>query len=282
MGCADHDCDGRSGASGLTAVTENSTILTGLKIQARVVGALLLREVITRYGRHGIGVLWLVVEPMMFTLGVAALWYLAKLHVYSSIPIIAFAITGYSSVLVWRNATNRCSNAIKVNLGLMYHRNVKAVDILLARVLLEIAGGTASICILTIFFAFIGAMDWPADILMVIFGWLLLSWFAVAMGMIVGAITENSETFERVWHILTYLLFPLSGAVYMVHWLPTAVQKTVLMLPMVHGVEILRHGYFGQLVPTYEDPAYFALINLILTLIGLFLARQAGLRVQPQ
>lgn len=253
-----------------------------LAIQTRVIGALLLREVITRYGRHGIGVLWLVVEPMMFTLGVASLWYLAKLHVYSSIPIIAFAITGYSSVLVWRNATNRCSNAIKVNLGLLYHRNVKVVDILLARVLLEIAGGTASIFILTVFFAFIGAMDWPVDILLVICGWLLLSWFAVGMGMIVGVIAERSETFERVWHILTYLLFPLSGAVYMVHWLPSAVRDTVLLLPMVHGVEMIRHGYFGQLVPTYENPTYFALINLLLTLIGLFLSRQAGLRVQPQ
>lgn len=260
----------------------NESLFTGFAAQRRVIGALLLREVITRYGRSGIGVLWLIVEPMMFTLGVAGLWYLANLHVYSSIPIIAFAITGYSSVLVWRNATNRCCKAIEVNLGLMYHRNVKVVDILLARVLLEIAGGTASIAILTVLFASTGAMAWPADILPIIGGWLLLCWFAVAMGMIVGAVTEHSETFDRVWHVLTYLLFPLSGAVYMVHWLPKAVQETVLALPMVHGVEMIRHGYFGQLVPTYEDPAYFALVNLVLTLVGLFMARQAGLRVKPE
>src|SRR5574343_1277389 len=94
---------------------------SSLEVQTKVIGALLLREVITRYGRHGLGVLWQFMEPMMFTLGVSALWYLADLHVYSSLPIIAFAITGYSSVLLWRNATNRCSNAIEINLGLMYH-----------------------------------------------------------------------------------------------------------------------------------------------------------------
>jgi ABC-type polysaccharide/polyol phosphate export permease len=34
-----------------------------------VLGALLIRELLTRYGRHNIGFLWLFVEPMIFTLG---------------------------------------------------------------------------------------------------------------------------------------------------------------------------------------------------------------------
>lgn len=258
------------------------SLLKGLGIQGRVIAALLLREVITRYGRHGIGILWLVAEPMMFTLGVAALWYIADLHMLSDIPIIAFAITGYSSVLIWRNSANRCSNAIEVNLGLMYHRNVKVADIFIARVILEIVGGTASIAALTIIFATMDVMNWPTDIISVIFGWLLLCWFAMALAFIVGSISERSESFDRVWHVVTYLMFPLSGAVYMVHWLPKIAREAVLWLPMVHGVEMIRHGYFGRIVPTYESPVYFAAINLILTLIGLVLARDAGLRVKPE
>jgi capsular polysaccharide transport system permease protein len=85
-----------------------------------------------------------------------------------------------------------------------------------------------------------------------------------------------------VWHIITYLLFPLSGALYMVHWLPKGMQEIMLWLPMVHGVEIIRHGFFGEVVPTYENPVYFALVNLILTLIGLALVKECGRRVQPQ
>ena len=263
-------------------VAEETAILSCLRIQARIIGALILREVITRYGRHGIGVLWLVVEPMMFTLGIASLWYFTNLHVYSSVPIIAFSITGYSSVLVWRNSANRSTKAIEVNLGLMYHRNVRVMDIMLARILLEIGGGTASLAILTSFFAFINLMAWPQDILLVIGGWLLLCWFAVALGLIVGALTEFSDTFERVWHVLAYLLFPLSGAVYMVGWLPKSIQDLALILPMVHGVEMIRHGYFGELVRTYESPAYLAICNLFLSLLGLFLTRQAGYRVKPE
>jgi len=92
----------------------------------------------------------------------------------------------------------------------------------------------------------------------------------------------RSETFERTWHIVTYLLFPLSGAMFMVHWLPKAAQEAVLWLPMLHGVEMIRHGYFGTVVPTYEDPVYFAIANLLLTFVGLALVRETGRRVQPE
>ena len=251
-------------------------------IQRRVIGALLLREIMTRYGRHNIGVLWLIVEPMLFTLGVAGLWTVAKMHTFTNIPIIAFAITGYSSVLVWRNTASHCAKAIEPNLSLMYHRNVKVIDIFLSRALLELIGATASFTILTVFFASIGAMSWPHDLVPILGGWLLLCWFAVGLGFIVGAISERSETFERLWHVFTYLMFPLAGAVFMVDWLPTALQNAVLWVPMVHGVEMVRHGYFGDIVPTYENPAYLAAVDLILTLVGLALVREAGNRVEPE
>jgi capsular polysaccharide transport system permease protein len=77
-------------------------------------------------------------------------------------------------------------------------------------------------------------------------------------------------------------MFPLSGAIYMVDWLPRAAQEVVLWIPMVHGVEMLRHGYFGDVVRTYEDPAYFALVNLILTLFGVALVRVAARQVHTK
>jgi capsular polysaccharide transport system permease protein len=259
----------------------NNSIINSFRIQLRVVGALLLREVITRYGRHGLGVLWVVLEPMLFTLGITALWYVGKLHTVMNIPIVSFAVTGYSSVLIWRTATNRCAKAIEPNLGLLFHRNVKVIDIFITRVLLELAGGTASLFILTILFSTLGLMNLPNDLLILLGGWLLLSWLALALGFIVGSLSERSETFERVWHVINYLMFPVSGAVYMVDWLPQKLQELVLWLPMVHGVEMVRHGYFGEVVKTHENPAYFVVFNLLLTLIGLALVRSSERRVQP-
>ena len=259
-----------------------TALLRSLAIQLRVVHALFLREVITRYGRHGIGVLWIVAEPMLFTLGVAALWYFAKANAYSNIPIVAFAITGYSSVLMWRNAANRCAKAIEPNLSLMYHRNVKVIDVFISRVLLEWVGATASIVLLTLFFVGVGAMQWPHDPWPIIAGWFLLAWFSLALGFVIGAVSERSELIERTWHVVTYLLFPLSGAMFMVHWLPPAAQSVVLKIPMVHGVELLREGYFGSSFKAHYDIGYMAVFCAVLTLLGLAKLREISRTVMPE
>ena len=240
--------------------------------QWRVVSALVLRELLTRYGRHNIGFAWLFVEPMLFTLGIATLWTLSSVTHGSTLPIVTFAITGYSSVLVWRNAANRCNRAVQTNWALLFHRNVTPLDIFVARILLEIVGATVSLVTLSTVFALAGYAQSPDDLLTVLMAWALLCWFALGFGLVVGSLTERSEAFERVWHIAAYLLFPLSGAVFMVEWLPESAQRVVLTLPMVHGVEMLRHGWFGRIVPTYESPAYMAICNLALTFAGLALA----------
>ena len=130
-----------------------TSLKVSLSIQLRVVSALIKREVITRYGRHNIGFLWLFVEPMLFTLGVTALWIVMKATHGSNLPITAFALTGYSSLILWRNCSNRAVKAIEANLSLMYHRNVRVMDVFAARLILEVIGATTSITILTIIFS---------------------------------------------------------------------------------------------------------------------------------
>jgi capsular polysaccharide transport system permease protein len=256
--------------------------LRSLAIQRRVIGALLMREVITRFGRHNLGVLWLIGEPMIFTLGVTALWVASGMNHGASLPIVAFAITGYSSVLMWRNSVGRCTSALQQNLNLMYHRNVQAIDVLLTRILLELGGATASFVVLSLFFGAIEMISPPADLWMVLFGWLMLGWFALGLALTVGALTAWSPLVERLWHPIAYLLFPLSGAAFMVDWLPPPGQQVVLLLPMVHGLEMLREGYFGAAVRTHYDVPYMAMWCLGVTLTGLFLTREAARRVEAE
>jgi ABC-type polysaccharide/polyol phosphate export permease len=265
----------------MTMQTE-TPLLRSLSIQGRVIGALLMREIITRFGRHNIGFLWLFVEPMLFTLGVTALWNIAKASHGSNLSITAFAVTGYSSVLLWRNTVARCSCAITPNLSLMYHRNVRVIDIFASRIILEMGGATISFIVLGIIFTAIGWMKPPDDILKIMFGWLLLAWFGTALALMIGAMSERSELVDKIWHPVSYLLFPLSGAAFMVDWLPTAAQKVVLLLPMVHGVEILREGYFGSAIRAHYDITYMSIVCLCMTLMGLALVREAGRRVEPE
>lgn len=260
----------------MAAHQHRDTLSQALAIQRRVIWALFLRESLTRYGRHNIGFLWLIVEPMIFTLGITAFWTVTKAVHGSDLPIVPFAITGYSSVLMWRNMPGRLANALEPNIGLMHHRNVRLIDVYASRLMLEVGGVTVSFVFLTLFFA---AIDWlvlPEDLLQVIFGWVLIIWFGTGLGLVIGSLSEQSEIFERIWHPATYLIFPLSGAAFIVDALPQAMQTIVLYLPMVHCVEIIREGFFGSSFVAHYDIEYVFACNLILSLFGLLNTRKVS------
>jgi ABC-type polysaccharide/polyol phosphate export permease len=256
------------------------SLLHSLGIQRRVLHALLMREIITRFGRENLGVLWLVFEPMMFTLGVTTLWTLTGLQHGSSMPIVAFGVTGYSSVLMWRNAATRSSAAVVQNKPLLFHRNVQVVDVVFTRIALEIGGATSSFIVLSLLFIFLGWMPMPVDLLEVIFGWVMLAWFGASLALLIGAAAAFSEIAERLWHPISYILFPLSGAGFMVDWVPDRFQRILLVFPMVHGTEMIREGYFGNVVTTHYDVGYMATCCLLLSLAGLFTVREAGRRIE--
>ena len=251
-------------------------------IEWRVIRALLLREILTRFGRHNIGFLWLFVEPMLFTLGVTTLWTLAKSFHGSNLPIAAFALTGYSTVLLWRNMPARCIGAIEPNLSLMYHRNVKIIDIFSARLLLEGGGATISFVVLSIVFIATGVVDPPEDVLQVIGGWLMTAWFGVSLALLVGSLAQESELVDKLWQPAAYLLFPLSGAAFLVDALPPTAQHYLLYLPMVHGTEYIREGYFGSRIRAHYDLSYMAFCNTLLFLLAMAKMRKVGREVIPE
>lgn len=246
-------------------------------INRRVIGALLLRELLTRYGRNNIGFLWLFVEPMLFTLVITAVWTaLRGLH-HSGIPIVAFALTGYSSLILWRNMPARCLGALTSNMPLLHHRQVTIVDVYLARILLEMLAASTSLVALGIGFY---AMEWlpaPEDILQVVGGWLLLGWFGAGLGLTIGGLSERFEFVKNLWPPMSYVLLPLSGVAYIADALPPNAREIVLWLPMLNALEYMREGWFGSLMRAHYDIPYVLVFNLVLTFAGFALARQVGL-----
>lgn len=254
---------------------------SGLRTQLRVTGALIMREIITRYGRHNIGFMWVFVEPMMFTVGVVVVWSLLRTHT-TKLPLIPFLITGYSSVLLWRNTIGRCGNAIEPNRSLLHHRHVRVLDLFIARLLLEVAGASISFLTLGILLTLAGFLELPADIFSMILAWLLLAWFAMGMGLLIGSLSVLSESVDRVWHVIGYLFLPVSGAFFMVDWLPKRIQAIALYVPTVNTTELLRGGYFGSGIHAHYDLRYTITVNLVLTLIALAAVKVISSRVEGE
>jgi len=142
----------------------------------------------------------------------------------------------------------------------------------------------ASISFLTLstFLSIAGFMPPPDDILNMICAWVLLAWFSMAVGLVVGSLSTASESVDRVWHVISYLFLPLSGALFMVDWLPKRVQELALFIPTVNCTELLREGYFGTRIHAHYDLSYLIVVNVALTLIGLIAVKRISGMVEGE
>ena len=254
----------------------DTSLASSAAIQLRVIYALVMREVITRYGRNNIGFLWMFVQPMLFTAGITYIWSITKGKLAAPIPVATLALTGYSTMILWRNTTSRCLKALESNNGLLSHRNVMPLDVYLARIILEIAGASVSLITLTIAFCAMGKIRPPADILTALGGWSLLSFFSLSLGLLVGGLSEKSEFFSRIWGLVTVLLFPFSGAALLVDWVPPSYQKILLWVPMVHGAEMIREGYCGAAIHSHYSLVYLLGTSAVVLFISLILIKRSG------
>jgi len=262
-------------------VVQRAELARSLVIQLRVLGALLMREIITRYGRHNIGFMWVFVEPMMFTGGVIAVWSLVHTH-STKLPLIPFVVTGYSTVLLWRNTIGRCGNALEPNRALLHHRNVRVIDFFIARLLLEIAGASISFMTLSTLLGLAGLMPLPDDILKMIIAWLLLAWLSMCLGMVIGSLSAVWEPADRIWHVLSYLFLPLSGAFFLVDWIPARAQRLALLVPTVDCTELLREGLFGARIHAHYNLFFLFVVNAALSLAALLAVSRVSITVEGE
>lgn len=251
-----------------------TSFLFELKKQTRVVNALVLRELVTRYGREGLGFLWLVLEPLVFCFGVIILWSFMKPTYEHGIRVAPFVMTGYMMLLLFRHMVSVCTGAVQANIGLLHHRSVRPLHVYIARIILEILGGGTAFLVVYLILLSIGSVGPPHDILEVYGGYLLMAWLSTGLALTMSALAIRFEVIERIIPVSLYLMVPLSGAFIMVDWLPPAYQDVYLLNPMPHTVEMVRDGVFGEFVRTRYDPIYPFYWGFVLNITGLLLLSQ--------
>jgi len=253
---------------------DSCSLRESFAIQCRVIRAVILREMITMFGRHGLGFAWIFVMPMILTVGITLAWSLRGVSEGGAeIPIAAFALTGYSTLILYRNMPSTAAAAVKMNVSLLYHRHVRVIDLFLARIILQISAITFSLVTLTIVFTWIGLMPPPIDPLKALNGWVATAFFGIGMGFFIGAIATKHEWVDHIWHPISYILGGIAGAALLMQSVPPKFRNMLLWFPLVHGSECLRDGYFGNKFTPYYDLSYEYLVSVILIFLGLLQMR---------
>ena len=83
----------------MTARTDRAEMDFAARVS--VISALIVRDLMSRFGRNSLGFVWTVMEPMILTAGVMLVWTAIRPPIYHGIPIIGFVLTGYMPLTLW-------------------------------------------------------------------------------------------------------------------------------------------------------------------------------------
>jgi ABC-type polysaccharide/polyol phosphate export permease len=256
-------------------IENNSRTLTdSIYVQIRVIGALMVREMLTTYGRKNLGFLWLFLEPLIFVFSIILLKNLIfGTHIKGTIPVYGFLLTGYVVFMLLRRAIGFVGGAAQSNRGILFHRNVKVMDLFYARFLLEFLSLSFVLIFLNFWFYFFNLMPLPNDFLKTSVGWIFLGFIIFSIGLILSYATFKIPLLRRNRFLILILITPFSGALTMLNWMPPQQREIVSYVPVVHAMEIFREGYFGNINAIYSIN-YFLFSSVLIFFIGLIVTKK--------
>lgn len=245
-----------------------------LRVSARVIYALLLREATTRYGRRSAGYVWALIQPII-QLG-------AMLGVFSVLgrapgagnSLVIFFITGIMPLLAVQNGLSRGAGAIPSNRTLMNYPQVRGFEVITARVLLDLLINlTVTLIVVAFMWAFQGIplsewIDHPLSLLGAL-GALSLLCYSVAF--LSAQIGRMFDQWVEIMGALGRVLFFTSGIWFTLDTLPPAIRKYAAFNPVTQIIEWIRDAGLPSFESSHLNMMYPIKFGIICLVLGLFL-----------
>ena len=254
------------------SVSRQTKSETALLIQCRVVHALVMRDVKSRYGGRRLGFLWALIEPLMMIGVFIGLFHLMGRSSQGGIAAPLFFVAAFAPFFMFRDIFSNVMICIKGANPLLMFPQVARTDIILSSVIVDI------LVSLTVFFlllcgcvllGFEFTIDRPLEIL---FSLGLLIGLGVGLGLVLGALTIRYEFVSSVSQaFLGRPLFLTSGLFFTADMIPAQARYYLLLNPVLQGIEAVRSAMFTQFESRSVDYTYILLFTVILIAFGLML-----------
>lgn len=239
----------------------------------RSVGALMLREMTTTYGRSVGGYLWALLEPigsvLLLTVVISAGLKLKQPSL--GISFAMFYATGVLVFTLYVRLQQKISQAIVYSRALLRYPAVKFFDAIVARFALNVITQTS-----VMFIVFVGIMVLYDTRTIIDLRWILLSIsmasaLAMGMGLLNAYLLPAFPIYASIFSIAATPLFFISGVLYVYEELPVFAQDIIWYNPLVHVTAMMRKGFYGQYDAAFVSPSYVFSVSLILGVLGFVL-----------
>jgi capsular polysaccharide transport system permease protein len=179
---------------------------------------------------------------------------------------------GVMGFFMSRNVMTRGMDAIVQSESLFTYPQVKPVDTVLVRAVLE---GFIETLILLLILAGAGLIGFPvipADPLSAVQAFAVLWLFGLGLGLTISVAGTLVPEIAHISRLLINPVYFLSAVMYPSVVLPQPMREVLLANPLVHAIESLRLGFMpGYQVPPGIDLGYPAACAMVLIFLGLAL-----------
>jgi capsular polysaccharide transport system permease protein len=243
--------------------------LAALGSMATVIWVLLVRETRTRFAESKLGYVWALVEPSIYIGMLVVVWLMMGAHYLNGMSITLFIITGFIPFSFFSSVYAKLIGLIHSSAALLFHPQIKPMDIALARGILEFA------TLLIIFGLFLTGVALSGERVRIsnpleVLTCLLLLWCSgFGMALLVEAVSREVSWARIVGGALVRKLFFSSGIFWTPQMLPGWVLKIFLWNPILHLVTLTRSNFSPLVWRDHLSLTYAACCALFLLLLGL-------------
>ena len=248
------------------------TLVNNLTVMGRVIYALMIRESRTRYGKTDLGYLWAIIDPTMQLLVFWSLFVALGrvVPVPASMPV--FLITGLLPYRFWQTCVSRGASAAPSNLPLLTYPQVKVIDVVLARVLLDIATFVIVSLIFVVGLRFLGNTpftSWVRVPIVLATGVLGLVYLSVCSAIFSSSLARIWPIWPEIWSYISRPLYFTSGVFFTLQELPSGFRSIAQYIPAANLLEWIRTGAIPGFISTSYSAWYVIDFATVLLVIGM-------------
>lgn len=249
--------------------------MKGLLTQLQVIHALLIREMKTRFGEHRLGYIWALVEPVLWIATFVGIYQLIGHLAPPGISLLAYLVTGIVPFSLFRYACGQTLSSIAANRGLLFYPQIRPLDLVLARAILEAATHLVVFALLMGGAAIVDGRLRVHSVLETLLGLALTAGLGTGLGLVFCGLSVFSPTVERLYGPLLRPIFWFSAVFHSVDSVPEPLRSWMLHNPLLQAIELVRDGWFPGYNSRHVDVWYIAAWILVLLFFGLSLERVA-------
>jgi capsular polysaccharide transport system permease protein len=257
-----------------TSRSGDSLTVTDLIVgECRVVHALMLRDIKTRFGGTIWGYLITLGWPLShILLALMINLMMGRLAPYGDSAAIWFS-TGIVPFMSFSYMSRFIMQSIAMNRPLLIFPVVNIFDIVLSRAILEVLSSSAVIGILCILL-YVSGIDFVPPHPYVAFTALMASFLlGLGIGILNAIIMQAMIAWGIAYGLLTVLLWVISGVLFIPDVLPSELRNVLVYNPVLHCVSWFRSAYYEGYGALTLDKVYVLKFGIIALFLGLALER---------